>query len=131
MDNRVFNVNGTGLGMLRKTIELAFEQESTEVAKAWEFKPDKGLILLWTIGDGIRGTPFPSPIDAQDSAKMAWEWLKSKEAESMTGTGWDANADHDGDNGAGWRVYVEDWGHVGDQTYAICAIRPAVMWYGK
>ena len=27
--------------------------------------------------------------------------------------------------------YIEDWGHVGDDFYAIVAIKPAYMWYGK
>jgi hypothetical protein len=60
-------------------------------------------------------------------------WLHGEFAKEVlkTADGWDANMDHDGSNSVGWRVYVDDWGHVANNHYAICAIKPAYMWHGK
>ena len=30
-----------------------------------------------------------------------------------------------------WRVFVENWGYVGDNPYAIAAILPIWAWLGK
>jgi len=130
MDNKVFNVNGESKEKLIKTMELAFGRET---AKSWFFDKEKGLIFYWLLSgrENKSSTDFPSPLDAIRAADTAWDWLQGKEAGSMSCDGWDANADHDGDNGKGFRVYCEDWGHVGDNVYAIIAVRPAYMWYGK
>jgi hypothetical protein len=43
---------------------------------------------------------------------------------------WDRDADHDGDNGPGWRVYTGNWGQVLDSD-TLLAIKPIYLWYGK
>lgn len=129
MDNRVFNVNGSGLESLRQTMALAFNQESLDGADAWVFDPDKGLVLLWCHVEG--STKFPVTFSADQAARVAFTWLDSPEAKAMKLEDWDANHDHDGSNSRGWRVYVEDWGHVGKWHESLCAVRPAFMWHGK
>lgn len=75
-------------------------------------------------------TKFPIPISPAQAAEMAFQWLESKEAKEVPMEGWDANADHDGSNEIGWRVYTEDWGHV-EGDWNCIAIKPAYLWYGK
>lgn len=130
MDNRVFNVNGTGDKQLLATVELVFMQEGDRTfCKSWIHDKEKGLILLWSIEN--KTNPLPVPLSAMECLPMISAWLKSDEAKTVRLSGWDAAVDHDGEDGQGWRVYCEDWGHVGNFTSAICAITPAVMWYGK
>jgi hypothetical protein len=129
MDNRIFNVNGRGLEMLSQTLKLAFSQSGNKLAKCWRFIPEKGFVLFWT--DAADAHMLPAPMDADALAPMIHKWMESTDAQQMKCEGWDANADHDGDNNPGWRVYVENWGHVADHWQAICAVRPVYLWYGK
>lgn len=132
MDNRIFNVNGQGLDLLKQALALAFAQQgffNPAKAMSWHVSPDKGLILYWYAEKGT--TPFMAPMGAEGVAEMVFDWLKSDQAKAIPCEGWDADSDHDGSNEPGWRVYVEDWGKVGGSSSAICAIKPAYLWYGK
>lgn len=130
MDNRVFNVNGRGDSMLLDTLKLAFAQEGTKTTcESWVFNKDKGLILCWHADEGHM--KLPSPLTAEACLPMVLAWLTSSDIKQMSYEGWDRDEDHDGSNSMGWRVYCEDWGHVGDEHYAICAVRPAFLWHGK
>lgn len=132
MDNKIFNVNGGSIEMLQKALELSFLQDGENtVAKAWRFIPEKGFVLYWhkNAVDAIQA--FPCELSAEAVTPMVWEWLKGEQAKSMKFEHWDADADHDGSNSRGWRVYVEDWGYVANDTAVICAIRPVYLWHGK
>jgi len=131
-DNRVFNVNGRGLEMLRSALKLAFQQDGdSTTAKAWRFVPEKGFVLLWVHNAGDGSNAFPCPLSADAAVSMVWEWLEGEQAKGMKFEGWDADCDHDGHNSMGWRVFTGDWGHIAGNTYAICAIRPVYLWHGK
>lgn len=130
MDNRVFNVNGKGDSMLLATLKLVFEQEGPKtVCKSWIFNKEKGLILCWHAEK--EHVLLPSPLTPEGCLPIVSAWLASDVAKQMTYSEWDADCDHDGDNSMGWRVYCEDWGHVGSENYAICAVRPVYLWHGK
>ncbi len=136
--NRIFNVNGKSEAMLRDALKLAFAQHGDHTrAVAWVESPKHGIILLWAVpstSDYLKPYPctrFLSPLTAEEAAPLMWSWLHSDDAKKVECIGDDADYDHDGHNGAGWRVYCERWGHVGTETYAICAVKPAWMWYGK
>jgi hypothetical protein len=132
MDNRIFNVNGKGDEMLLRTLQLVFEQEGNKTAKGWSFSKKHGLILHWYCDDGgAKVTPFPAELDAKAVLMFVIAWLKGKKAETVERHGWDEDADHDGHNGPGWRVFCEDWGHVNECPSAICAVKPVFLWYGK
>lgn len=132
MDNRIFNVNGNGEQMLLDTLRLVFAQEGQKTtSKAWLSTKQHGLILLWYKSDEKGVSAFPAPLTADQCLPFVLAWLESDEAKSVELSGWDADTDHDGDNGSGWRVYCEDWGQVADIHAAICAIKPVVLWYGK
>ena len=131
MDNRIFNVNGEGEKMLLAALELAFMQrdENTRCV-AWQ-TTEKGLILLC---DQCKdSTPLPSSkgMTAAGVLPMVIGWLSSVDLNGIEMNMWDDDHDHDGGNSLGWRVYCEDWGKVGGNGSAICAVKPAFMWYGK
>ena len=138
MDNKIFNVNGIGKEMLLMTISLALNNHGFDfenkrpLAKAWKVHPQKGFILMWGIGSNDKSaTQFPVPFADKMTTDVVWDWLQTDEAKNIPLDGWDANAEHDGSNSLGWRVYCEDWGKVDGEDYAIVAIKPAYMWYGK
>lgn len=66
---------------------------------------------------------LPFTLDAAGTADFAARWL----AEADYGR----EPDHDGDNGRGWRVYNEGWGHVDSHHAAIIAVTPSWAMYGK
>src|SRR5574343_211823 len=120
-NNQIFNVNGRGLEMLTKAIELACCRGSSEsnfygnmIDHGSEkiigslYDPKCGLIWLWAEADG--SVKYPAPLTARQAAEISFAWLKTDDAKKMECNGWDANADHDGNNTLGWRVYCEDWG---------------------
>lgn len=133
MDNRQFNVNGEGREMLLRALELACIQEGAldrpSKIRSWKVLPDHGMVLYWVETEGNRLPGEGST--AAEFLPMLWAWLESGEASTIRKTGWDVDADHDGSNVPGWRVYVEDWGHVGGSHYTICAVKPVCLWLGK
>lgn len=132
MDNRIFNINGSGEEILLKTLELAFRHTGHDTTvKAWSISKEKGLVLHWTTIEHIDSNKLPSPLTAEEVLPLVTRWLNDLDIKDFILTNWDVNADHDGSNSLGWRVYVEDWGHIGDDWSAICAITPAYMWHGK
>jgi hypothetical protein len=139
MDNRQFNVNGKGKDMLLRALELACIQKGSEdvpaAIRGWKITPEHGMILYWAVDNpresGVYPLPFPG-CSASDMLAMIWVWLENSEQRAMVKVDkWDANAHHDGSNGHGWRVYCEDWGHVDGNSFAICAVKPVWLWYGK
>ena len=131
-DNKQFNVNGDSEEMLGRALALAFEQSGigTTKARAWKLDEEHGLILVRTLI--TKGTPFPCPMDAKAVLPTVMSFLQEQnENPTVECKDWDANADHDGSNSLGWRVYCGDWGHVGESRYAICAVKPAYLWHGK
>jgi len=130
MDNRVFNVNGSGDEMLKAALALVFRQEGERTAcKSWIQTKEHGLVLLWCAGQG--DSDLPAPLDSEGVFPLIKQWLTSEFAKSVTPSDWCQNQDHDGSNSDGWQVYCEDWGHVAGSHYAICGIKPAYMWHGK
>lgn len=129
MDNRIFNINGEGKEMLERALELVFEQSGSQTCKGWKFSIEHGLILCWWASQEI--IPFPGNLTAKQCVEFAWSWLLGDQAKTVKLTGWDADADHDGHNSEGWRVYCEDWGNVADCSSGICAIKPVYLWHGK
>lgn len=130
MDNRIFNVNGSGKEMLAAALDLAFKQDSySKTCSAFSETKDSGLILLWCKGQGQND--LPADLDSAACVDFVLKWLVSDFAKEVKLSKWCENHDHDGHNSDGWQVYCEDWGHVGGNHYSICAIKPAFMWHGK
>lgn len=68
--------------------------------------------------------PLPYPMDCQATTEFVWNWLQQ-------GADYGKQPDHDGDNGKGYRIFNEAWGHVGNDWRAIIAVQPAWAMYGK
>lgn len=67
---------------------------------------------------------FPFEMDAAGVADFASRWLNGS-------ADYGREPDHDGDNGRGWTVYNEAWGHVDSQYQAFIAVTPTWAMYGK
>ena len=67
---------------------------------------------------------FPGKgLDAEAIWPFADAWLKD--------THYGGAPDHDGDNGKGYRIFNEAWGHVCGMYEAFVGIEPAWLMYGK
>lgn len=102
-DKRKFHRPGWKYGREPKPRRLVFYWSATEN------KPD--LVAL------------PFTLDAAGAVDFATRWLAEQD--------YGRQPDHDGDNGRGWRVYNEAWGHVDGDWGAFVAISPAWAMYGK
>lgn len=131
MDNRVFNVNGSGDEMLLQVLKIAFMQAGRNTyAKAWLQTEEHGLVLCWVDSENLN--TLPGAMTAEECMPMVKGWLSGEFAKSVKPAEWCEDVDHDGNNPDGWQVYVEGWGKVGPADYrAICGVRPAFMWHGK
>lgn len=139
MDNRIFNVNGYGSEQLACTLKLAFFHGNfgkEKTCNGWIESPKHGLILLSYFNENDKVNKFPVPLYSEQICPIIEAWLNDlendkKKLETFEMIGYDANEDHDGHNKLGWRVFCENWGHVNDMHGAICAVKPAYMWFGK
>ncbi len=93
--------------------------------RSWKTEPrPRRLVFYWSNSErraDIVALPFK--LDAVGAADFARRWL----AEEDFGN----EPDHDGDNGKGWRIYNEGWGHVDGDWSAFVAVAPAWAMYGK
>lgn len=121
-DNRMFNVNGRTDEMLEATLRLALGEWPVRSYKI----SDKSGMLLGS-GDGEGWVKFPVPLDAKQVFPIVKAYLDSEPQVEFEQ--WERNADHDGHNEMGWRVYCEDWGHV--EAVDCTAVKPCWLWYGK
>jgi len=151
MDNRIFNVNGKTKQQLALAVQalLLDEYDGIQKVKGWYFNKERGLVLTWYVGNdsGNKKTiPFtnrmgqPTEIEPDELVDILWDWLSSEQANEVELEGWDKKfEDSDVSNNAGWRLYVDEWGHVKEGNkphdsidhYSIAALTKAYMWYGK
>lgn len=87
----------------------------------WETPPR--LILHWFAAGEPGLTQFLAPVGYEAAASAVKAWLDAQDYAN--------EPDHDGDNSRGWRIYNEEWGHIGTYRGAICAIEPAWLMHGK
>lgn len=140
MDNRIFNVNGSGKKKLLLALSLLMDDWAIATISHFSISKEKGFILHSWKTENTR--PFlnlmgdPQPLDLPDLVDVLDKWLKSPEALETKMEGWDEDIDCDGSTELGWRVYVEDWGHIKNSEHTIdhstiAAIKPVYLWYGK
>lgn len=135
MDNKLFDVNGRTPEQLENTLKLLLDNEYGETRKVegWLFDKEKGFVLYWHTEK--RGHKFPVPIGYKALAQIVYEWLQSEEAGTVTLGEWEDDCDHDGSNELGFRVYLDEWGHININGsldhYTLGAIKPVYCWYGK
>lgn len=137
MDNFTLNVRARTKESFEHTMAVAFAASPGEKASHWCEHPKYGLILFWHADehdkfDNKPIVPFPHELDYMTASSFVWDWLSKIDRKKFNLGSWDAHYD-DGDvwNEKAWRVYVEDWGHVGNSPYAVAAILPVWAWLGK
>ncbi len=82
------------------------------------------LIFTWVIDPDAGWIPLVTSLSAESALPVVLDWLRN--------ASYGSEPDHDGDNGKGWRVYCEGWGHVEPYGYqALVAIEPRWAMYGK
>lgn len=142
MDNVIFDVNGPYASinskddLLMNALQLIFNTSGHKKCYGWYFSDKHGLVMDWHAGEGStrNGCKVSSSsfgLSVKSMYVLALEWLQSEESKAVRLEGWAADVDNDGHNSMGWRVYTEDWGHVDDDHYAICAVTPCYLWHGK
>lgn len=124
MDNQRIDVTWEGKERFYTLLSMAVEASpGCKVASYWA-DDEHGLVFRWHDGSSSRSsTKFPTPVNAEAACDFAWGWLRTQD--------YGKQPDHDGDNGKGWRIYNESWGHVASDHYAFIAIQPAWAMYGK
>ena len=117
MDNFHFDMTSKGEMQLKKAMML-FPYDKVIGYREDE---EKGLIFYWS--DSPRTIKLPFPMNLDQAADFAAGWLEH--------ASYGKEPDHDGDNGKGWRLYTEDWGHVDGEYQAFMAVKPVWAMYGK
>lgn len=118
-DNYRFDIQSEGRQHFDIAMQLAFCHHDKAIA--YEITEGHGLVFFW-LSDG-KATPTPYPFNVQAASDFAWHWLQTAPIGKQP--------DHDGDNGAGFRVWNEAWTHVDGKWQAFVAIKPVWMMYGK
>jgi hypothetical protein len=124
MDNRIISVQSEGRKAFDLAFQLLFDNAPGDTVTHYIDHPKAGLILLWS--SESNAIKLPVPLKWKEAADLAWAWLGSKTDKEYT-----EYCDHDGSNGHGFRVYCEDWGHVGGYHYGVLGVVPVWAWYGK
>lgn len=118
MDNFHIDITSEGDAQLREALDIAFG--SKRQAIGYQIKGGK-LVFFWT--EHKDATKLPFKMDAKRATDFAVAWLSEAD--------YGEEPDHDGDNGKGWRVYNESWGHVNGLWQAFVAVEPVWAMYGK
>lgn len=131
-DNCKLQIVGDDKEYFETAMKLAFALCPGGKAVGYAVSGSHGLILYWhreVSNNNI--VPFPFPMQCDEASVMVWGWLKSVNYADFKYPHEICCLDHDGDNGTGYMIYNEEWGHVNGDSYAFIAIRPAFVWYGK
>lgn len=134
MDNFEFNIRGRTKETFALAMRIAFDDlEDTEktTAKYWFQTKYHGLVLLWADDKYKKTTPFPGPMNVNTAIEFCWNWLENANREEFELEKMDAYYDGDGSSKPAFRVFCEEWGHVDECQFAICAILPTWAWIGK
>lgn len=137
MDNFALDVRARSEESFKHAMAIAFAHAPGGNVSHWCEHPDFGLVLFWSAREEDKFhtrkiVPFPHELDAKAATTFVWDWLMKAKRERFKLEGFDCHYD-DGDVQCeeAWRVYVEDWGHVGQSHSAAVAILPVWAWLGK
>lgn len=119
MDNRQITVKAEGKDSFDLAMRLAFKKFTK--AKGYQVK-DNTLVFYWA--DYKEMTKLPFEMKVEDAINFAWAWLENTPISTK-------QPNHDGDNGKGFMVYNDSWGHVFNAFEAIIGITPIWAMYGK
>lgn len=121
MNNFRFDITSVGHAQLTHAIDLATQNGA---AKAIGYSiEDDGKTLVFFRYECAMMTALPFKLNSVGIVDFIERWLAEKD--------YGQEPDHDGDNGKGWRIYNEAWGHVKNRHEAFLAVEPAWAMYGK
>lgn len=127
MDNFSFKITSEGDPEFRRALALAFNLKCCAKVTHFAITPKYGLVFFWhtpgKLPDDASAHLLPYPMHDEELINFAAGWLRSAD--------YGPQPNHDGDNGKGWTIYNEAWGHVMESPYAVIAIKPAWAMYGK
>lgn len=143
MDNLLFDVTLEGDKALRHALAIAMENAPGGKARGFvvlsgrclpsEPVGQPTLLLFWNTEElngrrkevlGFPVSKFAFAHGLDDVVRFVGRWLQEQEA--IPAPAW-----FDGSTGGAWRVWCEQWGHVFECHYVICAVRPVLAMYGK
>jgi hypothetical protein len=137
IDNFALDVRACSRKSFNAAIRIALAAAPGGTASHWCEHPEFGLVLFWHAGEdrtfqGSKIKPFPREFGPKEAARWAWQWLRKADRSKFKLVDMDERYnDSDVVSEEAFRVFVEDWGHVGGNPYAVAAIRPVWAWLGK
>lgn len=154
MDNPILRINGPlrksdDYDPLLEAVTFAMRQsgytpQNRKRAAGWSLSKRKGLVLYWHNPgkDTVDGAEYHSfgqlPGDAPDKGFEPADvtlairnWLCSDSAKEVELDDGCEDIDHDGHNTAGFLIYTENWGKIGNADYSFFAVKPCFLWMGK
>ena len=142
MDNFKIDVYCEGTQSLHDALAIVLRQH--RLLRGWSVEPatkegkPTRMILYWMEDKAASPFPFdvsrgdmPQKVGRERDTKDRLPWLVDMVEGWLMSLDYGRQPNHDGDNGRGWRVYTESWGHVAGNHHTACAIEPARAWYGK
>lgn len=121
MDNFIFSI--TSNSHMDEALKIAFKGAPGGKATHWRENKNR-LEFAWTDPEKPDWVPFISPVTAEEIKPYIVGWLRDKAV-------YGPQPDHDGDNGKGWHMWTESWGHIGYDYEVFFAIEPVWAMYGK
>ena len=119
MDNMHIDLSLVGLEEFRLAMKIACSKHSHVIGYRIH---ENTMILYWAKNDNCILLPYE--MDVNQVVNFVWGWLEKTPPNYP-------EPDHDGDNGRGFRVYNESWGHIKGEWQAFIAIMPIWAMYGK
>lgn len=111
-------------GPLEESLKIAFYQHK---ATCWKFEgvglERDRLIFAWHQDNSPGYNPFVAPVGPEEAVTIVKSFLAKQD--------YGPEPDHDGSNKKSWRIYNEEWGHVGGNHYAFAAVEPVWEMFGK
>lgn len=124
MDNRQIDIRAEGETDFKLAMQLATGKYGGHKTIGYSIELEGSTMVLYWGGKHDKMMPLPYEMNADEIAAFVWGWLQKTKPLGK-------EPDHDGDNGNGFRVYNEAWGHVMHRWEAFIAITPIWAMYGK
>lgn len=138
MDNPVFNVNGKmdDRESLHQLLDLRLKQHcpyNDRIISGYSISKKYGLTLHSSETSGMSNdyVKFPNKLTIKEVMPIINGFLDNKELTNELSE-WDAEPKYsEVDSKLGWRIYCEDWGHIGNHWSGFVAIKKVWLWHGK
>ena len=127
MDNFKIDISAESFDSIIDALKIAFRHNGSH-ARCWttgKLDDVSTLILFWSTPEPcwVEVNEFPAPLAARDAAEVVRQWLDIQDYEG--------EPIFDGSSYRGFRIFADDWGHVGGSMYAICGVQPYWSMHGK